>query len=184
MSTEMPPSNRMRSLAAEAAQHNENETMGITLPSFTPAQESLFLTLGGRALDSRLPRPFPGDTLPDEILTGVGCDLATFPALTTTLLDPKSKVFDIAVRANRLDEPVHRFVIHHPDAIVLDLGAGLDNRLLRVDPPPTVDWYDIDYPEAIALRRRLLPEPRNAHNIGADLTVAHWIDDVPTDRPA
>ena len=67
---------------------------------------------------------------------------------------------------------------------VLDLGAGLDDRLLRVDPPPTLDWYDIDYPEAIALRRRLLPEPRNAHNIGADLTAAHWLDDVPTDRPA
>ena len=60
--------------------------MGITRPSFTPAQESLFLTLGGRALDSRLPRPDLGDTLPDEILTRVDYDLATFPALTTTLL--------------------------------------------------------------------------------------------------
>lgn len=37
VSTQMPASNRMRSPAAEAAQHNENETMGITLPSFTPA---------------------------------------------------------------------------------------------------------------------------------------------------
>ncbi len=53
--------------------------MGITRPSFTPAQESLFLTLGGRALDGRLPRPFLGDTLPDEILTRVDYDLATFP---------------------------------------------------------------------------------------------------------
>jgi hypothetical protein len=34
--------------------------MSITLPAFTPAQESLFLTLGGRALDSRLPNPFLG----------------------------------------------------------------------------------------------------------------------------
>lgn len=51
MSTQMPASNRMPSPAAEAAQHNENETMGITLPSFTPTQESLFLTLGGRALE-------------------------------------------------------------------------------------------------------------------------------------
>ena len=31
VSTQMPASNRMRSPAAEAAQHNENETMGITL---------------------------------------------------------------------------------------------------------------------------------------------------------
>lgn len=45
--------------------------MSTTLPAFTPAEESLFLTLGGRALDSRLPRPFLADTMADEILTKV-----------------------------------------------------------------------------------------------------------------
>ena len=158
--------------------------MSIALPAFTPAQESLFLTLGGRALDSRLPRPFLGDTMADEILTTVGYDIAKFPALTTKLLDPKTKVFDIAVRAKRLDELVRRFVVHHPDGVVLDLGAGLDGRMFRVDPPPTVGWYDVDFPEVIALRRQVLPQPINAHSIGADLTDRDWLDDVPTDRPA
>ena len=102
--------------------------MSITLPAFTPAQDSLFLTLGGRALDSRLPRPFLGDTMADEIITRIGYDLSKFPALTTKILDPRTRVFDIAVRAKRLDELVRRFVIHHPDAVVLDLGAGLDGR--------------------------------------------------------
>jgi O-methyltransferase involved in polyketide biosynthesis len=157
--------------------------VSIALPAFTPAQESLFLTLGGRALDSRLPRPFLGDTMADEILTTVGYDLAKFPALTTKLLDPKTKVFDIALRAKRLDELVRRFVVHHPDAVVLDLGAGLDGRMFRVDPPPTVGWYNIDFPEVIALRRQVLPQSTNAHSIGADLTDPDWLDDVPTDRP-
>jgi hypothetical protein len=82
MSTEMPPSNRMRSPAAEAAQHNENETMGITLPSFTPAQESLFLTLGGRALE------FYRDTPP-----------STGSTWRTTLID---SLCTIGGRRNRL----------------------------------------------------------------------------------
>lgn len=158
--------------------------MSITLPAFTPAQESLFLTLGGRALDSRLPRPFLGDIMADEILTTVGYDLARFPSLTTKLLDAKSKVFDIAVRAKRLDEVVHRFVVEHPNAIVLDLGAGLDSRMFRVDPPPTVGWYDIDFPVVDALRRQLLPHAANAHSLGVDLTDPDWLDDIPTDRPA
>ena len=68
--------------------------MSIALPAFTPAQESLFLTLGGRALDSRLPNPFLGDTMADEILTKIGYDLARFPQLTTKLQDPKTKVFE------------------------------------------------------------------------------------------
>jgi len=158
--------------------------MSITLPALTPAQESLFLTLGGRAMDSRLPHPFLGDIMADEILTTVGYDLARFPSLNTKLLDAKSKVFDIAVRAKRLDEIVHRFVVQHPDGIVLDLGAGLDSRMFRVDPPPTVGWYDVDFPVIDALRRQLLPHAANAHSVGADLTDQDWLDDIPTDRPA
>jgi O-methyltransferase involved in polyketide biosynthesis len=156
----------------------------MTLPAFTPAQESLFLTLGGRALDNRLPRPFLGDTMADEILTKVGYDLATFPALTTKLLDPRSRVFDIAVRAKTLDDLVRRFIFDNPDAVVLDLGAGLDSRIFRVDPPPTVTWYDVDFPEVIALRARVVPQRPNAHSIGADLTDPGWLTDVPGSRPA
>lgn len=158
--------------------------MSLTLPALTPAQESLFLTLGGRALDSRLPHPFLGDTMADKILATTGYDLARFPSLTTKLLDTKSRVFDIAVRAKRLDTVVNRFVGAHPDAIVLDLGAGLDNRMFRIDPPPTIGWYDIDFPVVDTLRRQLLPHTANAHSIGADLTGQHWLDEIPTDRPA
>ena len=158
--------------------------MSVTLPAFTPAQESLFLTLGGRALDSRLPRPFLGDTMADEILTEVGYDLARFPALTTKLVDRRSRVFDIAVRAKTHDDLVRRFISDHPDAVVLDLGAGLDTRVFRVDPPPTVTWYDIDFPEVIGLRARVVPQRANAHNISADLTDPDWLEDVPNSRPA
>jgi O-methyltransferase involved in polyketide biosynthesis len=158
--------------------------MSITLPAFTPAQESLFLTLAGRALDSRLPQPFLGDTMADEVLGKSGYDIAKFPVLTTRLLDAKTKVFDIAVRAKRLDEVAGRFVDRHPDAVVLDLGAGLDSRMLRVNPPSTVSWYDVDFPEVVDLRRRLLPEQVSAHSIGVDVTDPNWLDEVPTDRPA
>ena len=158
--------------------------MSIELPEFTPAQESLFLTLGSRALDSRLPRPFLGDTMADEIIATIGYGLDKFPQLNTKLLDRRSKVFDVAVRAKILDEMVRRFVLLRPDAVVLDLGAGLDGRISRVNPPPTVEWYDVDFPEVVALRRKLLPQPANAHNVGADLTDPDWLHDIPRDRPA
>jgi O-methyltransferase involved in polyketide biosynthesis len=158
--------------------------MSITLPALTPAQESLFLTLAGKALDSRLPHPFLGDTMADEVLSKSGYDIAKFPPLTTKLLDAHTKVFDIAVRAKRLDEVVSRFVDRHPDAVVLDLGAGLDSRILRVNPPSTVSWYDVDFPEVVDLRHRLLPEQVSAHSISADLTDPNWLDEVPADRRA
>jgi O-methyltransferase involved in polyketide biosynthesis len=77
-----------------------------------------------------------------------------------------------------------QFIARHPDAVGLDLGAGLDTRMERIAAPPTVDWYDADYPEVIAARRQLLPARAHAHGIGADLTDPHWLDAVPANRPA
>ena len=42
--------------------------MGITLPTFTPIEESLFLTLCARALDSRSSHPILADATADEIV--------------------------------------------------------------------------------------------------------------------
>lgn len=120
----------------------------------------------------------------DEIIATIGYGLEKFPQLTTKFLDRRSRVFDVAVRAKVLDEMVHRFVLRQPDAVVLDLGAGLDGRMFRVNPPPTVEWYDVDFPEVVALRRQLLPQPANVHNVGADLTDPNWLQDIPRDRPA
>lgn len=160
------------------------QTAGITLPELTPAQESLFLTLGSRALDSRLARPFLGDTTAHEILAATRYDLRTFPQLTTRLLDTRSKVFDVAVRTRILDDMVRSFLVRQPNAVVLDLGAGLDSRMRRVNPQSGIDWYDIDFPEIASLRDQLMPPAAHAHHIGADLTDPDSLSEIPDDRPA
>lgn len=161
--------------------------MSVTLPAFTPAQVSLFTTLGNRALDSRLPHPFLGDTMALDVVEKTGFDLDGMIAdqgIVGKLFDLRTLVYDVAIRAKRLDDVVRTFIARHPDGIVLDLGAGLDSRRLRVDPPATVDWYDIDFPEIVALRPKLLPQRARGHEIGADLTDPHWLDTIPGDRPA
>ncbi|MEV6227917.1 class I SAM-dependent methyltransferase [Saccharopolyspora shandongensis] len=168
---------------APTASGRGRKHMSITLPELTPTQESLFLTLGISALDSRLPRPFLGDPMADEILKASGYDLRRFALFRSERLDPKTKVFSGAVRAKHEDEVVARFVAAHPDAVVLDLGTGLDTRVFRTDPPPTVDWYDIDFPTVIDLRRQLVPEREGVHLVAADLTEPGWLADIPGDRP-
>jgi O-methyltransferase involved in polyketide biosynthesis len=148
------------------------------LPELTPVQASLYLTLCGRALDSRAEHPFLGDPTADPVAAKVGYDCSRFPM-------PASSVTDIALRAKRLDEVVRRFVARHGDAVVLDLGAGLDGRMLRVAPPAGVDWYDIDFPAVIALRTVAMGQcMRRAHAVAADLTDAAWLGTIPGDRPA
>lgn len=154
-----------------------NHDSGADLPTLTAVQASLYLTLCGRALDARTPHPFLGDPTAGEILARIGYDAARFPM-------PASSVTDIALRAKKLDNVVRRFVARHPDAVVLDLGAGLDSRITRVAPPAGVDWYDLDFPEVVALRADTMPSAMRGHDIAADLTHPGWLDAVPTGRPA
>jgi O-methyltransferase involved in polyketide biosynthesis len=158
-------------------QPREDKNMRVTLPAFTPMQESLFLTLCGRALDNHLPQPILGDPMATQLVGRLGYDCGRFHLSASPILN-------IALRAKKLDQVAQAFIGRHPNAVGLDLGAGLDTRLFRLHAPATVDWYDIDYPEVIAARRQLLPARTNAHNIGADLTHPDWLDAVPTGRPA
>ena len=151
--------------------------METTLPAFTPIEESMFLTLCGRALDSRSPHPILADAMAEEIVRKLDYDCERFRLSASPILN-------IALRAKKLDEVALRFVARHPDAVALDLGAGLDTRMLRVAPPPTVDWYDVDFPEVISARQQLIPDRANAHGVRTDLTDPDWLGRVPTDRPA
>lgn len=151
--------------------------MGVDVPALTPVEESLYPTLAARALDSRSARPFLGDRMSDQIASMIGYDAERFPIA-------RSKIFDITIRTKRMDELVGSFVRRHPDAVVVELGAGLDPRITRVPIPDTVDWLDVDLPGVIGIRRHVMPERPNAHSLATDLTDPEWIGGLPDDRPA
>lgn len=151
--------------------------MALPLPALTPVEETLWITLTARAFDSRLPDPILGDTMADELVRKSGY---TNDKLNWT----RVSCVDVAQRAKKLDEVARRFIARHPNAIGIDLGAGLDTRALRIDTPPTVDWYDVDFPDVIAARRRLIPDRPHVHAVGADLTDPTWLERLPADRPA
>jgi O-methyltransferase involved in polyketide biosynthesis len=90
----------------------------------------------------------------------------------------------IATRAATFDQLTNHYLADHPDVTVLHVGCGMDSRVFRVDPPANVQWFDVDYPDVIDLRRQLFPE-RGAsyHLIGAPLDDLRWLDEVPRDRP-
>src|SRR4029453_9876338 len=112
--------------------------LGGTLPTFTPVEDSLFLTLYCMALDNRLPKPVLSDAMADEIVRELDYP---FEQLKVN----KNFILNIALRAKKLDEVAAGFIRHHPDAVGLDLGAGLDTRVIRIGAPETADWSDLDY---------------------------------------
>ena len=124
--------------------------MSTTLPALTPLEDSLFLTLYARALDNRRPQPILGDAMADQIVRTLDYDFGQLHVDTNLVLN-------VALRARKLDQVASAFLARHPNAVGLDLGAGLDTRFERLAPPATVDWYEVDFPAVAAARRRLIP---------------------------
>ncbi|MBW7884295.1 MAG: class I SAM-dependent methyltransferase [Caldilineaceae bacterium] len=140
--------------------------------AFTGERETLLFTLYGKALESRSPDPVLPDPWAEQAIRRIDYD---FDKLKVRSYESRI----IAIRAREFDVQTARFVVEHPDSIVLHLGCGMDSRVFRVDPPPTVRWFDVDYPDVIDLRRRLYPERPGYTMIGAALEEPQWLAPVP-----
>ncbi len=152
---------------------------------FTKEKETMLMTLSGRAIQSQWKNPILQDPWAEEAMRHIDYDLSkqlTGVASWSVWKDIGPTI--IATRAATFDMLTNRFLVDHPDTVVLQVGCGMDSRVFRVNPPASVEWFDVDYPDVIELRRQLFPERDAAyHLIGAPLSDLHWLDDVPRDRP-
>ena len=142
------------------------------------AQETMLATLYSRALDCRARDPVLGDQEAVRAVRRIDYDFRRTGMTATTAAV-------IAVRAKRFDDWTAEFLADQPRATVLHLACGLDTRVHRLRPPATTRWIDVDYPEVLELRERLLPRPAAAdyRTIGASVTDEGWLERVPADRP-
>jgi methyltransferase (TIGR00027 family) len=137
------------------------------------------VTLYLRACESRLLQPILGDHAAAEAVDRIDYD---FKRMHRTA-QPWSNQYLVALRARKLDDWSAAFLRRHPNAAVLHLGCGMDTRAFRLDVPATVDWFDIDQPGVIELRRKLYEDRDGYHMIGSSVTDAGWLEQIPHDRP-
>lgn len=62
----------------------------------------------------------------------------------------------VIARTIVLDGLTKAYLAAHPGAVVVNIACGLDTRCYRVE--GYSHWYNLDLPETIAVRERLLPE--------------------------
>src|SRR5512138_3899512 len=138
---------------------------------FTKEKETMLMTLSGRAMQSQWENPILRDPWAEEAMRHIDYDISKqYKGVGSWGMWKEIGCTIIATRAATFDLLTTRYLAAHPDAVMLHLGAGMDSRVFRVDPPAGVDWFDVDYPDVIDLRRQLFPE-RGAdyHLIGAGL---------------
>lgn len=144
--------------------------------SLTREKETLLITLYAKAGESRLPDSLLRDRFAAEVVSRLDYDFSR-------LMIDRDLMIGVAMRAHILDGWTRDFIARHRKATVLHLGCGLDSRIFRIDPAPNIRWFDLDYPEVIALRRKLYPQRNGYSLIGSSVTDRDWVADVPVDRP-
>jgi O-methyltransferase len=139
-------------------------------------KETLLMTLYLRACDSQARHPVLGDPYAQGLVERIDYDFDRLARL-------RGNTALVASRARQLDTWTVAFLAAHPDGLVLHLGCGLDSRPLRIPRPASAAWIDVDYPEVIALQRRLCDLPDGITTIATSVTALQWWDQVPTGRP-
>jgi len=132
--------------------------------------ETLIIPLYFRAVESQRPDALVKDEKAVELVKQLDYDFSKLKRLSSEQLTVlvRQKVFDQCVRA---------FLVEHPNGVVVDIGCGLNTRFYRVD-NGLVEWYDLDLPQVIALRKRFLDETSRCHFIGCSVLDTSWMDIV------
>jgi methyltransferase (TIGR00027 family) len=92
------------------------------------------------------------------------------------------------LKTREFDRFTQDFLARHPDAVVVHLGCGLDTRFERTcsgqAEDARVEWYDLDLPEVIELRRKLIGgEGMRHHFLACSVFDSTWLDKVGAHRP-
>ena len=110
--------------------------------------ETMLQTLYARAKESRT-RGAIRDQKAEELVSRLDYDF--------TLADrDKAMHSGVIARTIVLDRLVGDFLQTHPGAVVVNIACGLDTRCYRMT--GYARWYNLDLPETMAVRARLLPE--------------------------
>jgi len=140
--------------------------------------ETLLITLYIRAMESQRPDALIKDEKAVALVTRMGYDfdrIGRFPMSDVNIAT-------VILRNQEFDRYVQDFLARHPEAVVVHIGCGLDSRFERVD-NGRVEWYDLDLPEVIELRRKLIgDEGIRYHLLGCSAFDSAWLDTVSAHR--
>jgi O-methyltransferase involved in polyketide biosynthesis len=155
---------------------NMTETTDLNLSGVA---ETLLITLYVRAMESQRPDALIKDEIAVALVTQLGYD---FSRIKQIRMDEDDKV-GLILRNLEFDRYARDFLARHPQAVVVHIGCGLDSRFERVD-NGTVEWYDLDLPDVIELRRKLIGGERaRYHLLACSVFDSAWLKAVSLQHP-
>ena len=139
-------------------------------------QETLVIPLYGRKKCSEL---YPGlyrDETAIRLMEKIDYDFSLLEKNSGSLMQ-RFGFLEVAMRQNDLAFEVRDYLTGHPTAAVVNLGCGLDDTGRQCD-NGRCKIYNIDFPDVVAVRDKLLPPGEREENIACDLNDTSWFDRI------
>jgi len=155
--------------------------MSNTIPqNLDGVAKTLLIPLYYRAIESQRPDALLRDERAVAIVAQLGED--AFARIKQVKTDEADRA-GLILRDREFDRYAQDFLARCPEAVVVQIGCGLDSRFERVD-NGQVEWYDLDLPDVIELRRRLIGGERERyHLLACSVFDSGWLDAVGVHRP-
>ena len=148
---------------------------------FSGVEETALLTLYARAIESQSEDPILKDKKIEELVDQLDpllqeTDSKMAQRLRKRAIDPRLTVH-MQIRAKKYDDYALTFLERHPEGVVINIGCGLDTRFFRVD-NGKVQFFDLDLPDMIKLKRQLFEENERYHMIGQSVLEFEWMNPI------
>jgi methyltransferase (TIGR00027 family) len=141
--------------------------------------ETLLLTLYCRALETKTKDPVLIDPKAVELTEKLNQVICSKNSQLRSDLSRgrirKELVLYIALRAREYDRIALEFLKENPKGAIINLGCGLDTRFFRIDDGKLI-LYDLDLPEVIDLKRRLISETERYRFIASSVLDRSWME--------
>ena len=82
-----------------------------------------------------------------------------------------------AVRSANMDRYIQDFMRRNPEGVIVQIGCGLETTFYRND-DGRHHWIELDLPEVIAFRKKVLGETERDTCLVADATTEEWIQQI------
>ena len=136
-------------------------------------QKTLLLPLWGRAVETQKPTPLLIDKTATEIMNKIDYNFSEVEKNLSTISQ-----LGWIVRSYHIDTMIRHFIQQYPMATVVNIGCGLDTTFHRIDNGQLL-WYDLDLPDVIALRKKLIPKHERQAFIERSFLSQDWMTQIP-----
>jgi len=139
-------------------------------------QETLIIPLFARKVCSELYPNLYRDETSIRLIDEIDYDFSEAEKNSRSLMQ-RFGALEVAMRQNDLAWEVRDYLKSHPTAAVVNLGCGLDGTGRACD-NGSCKIYNLDFPDVIAVRNKLLPAGEREENIPCNLNDTAWFSQI------